>query len=107
MAVPPVSHEQIAEQARLLAERLKAAAARARKEEEIRVEMERFLESFREATGLKLEGKHEFTVASGRVDSVYDCAIIEYKNPSGPDRLSDREDAAGNKKAVEQVRKRF
>ena len=58
--------------------------------------------------GIKLEGKHEFTVASGRVDSVYSRVIIEYKNPkSTGDRIGPKADSPGSKKVVEQIKKRF
>ena len=74
--------EVIKQRAKAYAERITLAASKARKEEEIRIVSERELESLQAAAGIKLEGKHEFTVASGFVDSVYDRVIIEYKNPS-------------------------
>jgi hypothetical protein len=76
--------DQIRERAKLYSERLNAVADRASKEEEIRIASEREIAFIQEATGITLEGKHEFTVASGRIDSVYDRVIIEYKNPSSP-----------------------
>src|SRR2546423_7098920 len=78
------------------------------KEEEIRIEAEKQLAFIQRDAGVKLEGKHEFTVASGRVDSVYDRVIIEYKNPSSPGaRIGPRADSPGSKKAVEQIKSRF
>ena len=50
-------------------------------EVEIRIESEKQLAFIQQAAGIKLEGRHEFTVASGRIDSVYSRVIIEYKNP--------------------------
>ncbi len=64
------------------ATQIKAVAMIADKEEEIRIAAERQLAFIEREAGVKLEGKHEFTVASGRIDSVYDRVIIEYKNPS-------------------------
>jgi hypothetical protein len=76
--------ELIAVRAKTYAERLTAAAQSATKEEEIRIASERELQLIQDAAGIKLEGKHEFTVASGFVDSVYDRVLIEYKNPKSP-----------------------
>jgi hypothetical protein len=100
--------ELIAQKAAEFADQIKAAAAMADKEEEIRIAAERQLAFIEKATGIKLEGKHEFTVASGRVDSVYDRVIIEYKNPKSPGaRIGPKADSPGSKKVVEQIKKRF
>src|SRR5260370_16899082 len=93
--------ELIAQKAAEFADQIKAAAAMADKEEEIRIEAERQLAFIEKATGIKLEGKHEFTVASGRVDSVYDRVIIEYKNPKNPvTRLPPKASPPGTHKLV-------
>src|SRR5438876_3396872 len=77
-------------------------------EEEIRIESEKQLAFIQQAAGIKLEGKHEFTVASGRVDSVYDRVIIEYKNPHSPaNRLGATLEPPGTKKVVAQIKTRF
>jgi hypothetical protein len=100
--------ELIAQKAAEFADQIKAAAAMADKEEEIRIAAERQLAFIEKATGIKLEGKHEFTVASGRVDSVYDRVIIEYKNPKSPGaRIGPKADSPGSKKVVEQIKKQF
>ena len=100
--------ELIANKAEEFADQIKAAAAMADKEEEIRIEAEKQLAFIQKEAGIKLEGKHEFTVASGRVDSVYDRVIIEYKNPSSPAaRIGPKADSPGTKKVVEQIKKRF
>jgi len=47
-------------------------------------------------------------VASGRIDSVYGCVIIEYKNPSSlGDQIGAKADSPGAKKVVAQIKKRF
>jgi len=98
----------IAKKAIEYADQIKAAAAMADKEEEIRIESERQLAFIQKEAGIKLEGKHEFTVASGRVDSVYSRVIIEYKNPKSPgDRIGPKADSPGSKKVIEQIKKRF
>ncbi len=98
----------IAKKAIEYADQIKAAAAMADKEEEIRIESEKQLAFIQKEAGIKLEGKHEFTVASGRIDSVYDRVIIEYKNPKSPgDRIGPAVDSPGSKKVIEQIKKRF
>lgn len=98
----------IARKAQEYADQIKAAAAMADKEEEIRIESEKQLAFIQKEVGIKLEGKHEVTVASGRVDSVYSRVIIEYKNPrSAGDRIGPRADSPGSRKVVEQIKKRF
>jgi hypothetical protein len=100
--------ELIAKKAVEFADQIRAAAAMADKEEEIRIEVEKQLAFIQKEAGIKLEGKHEFTVASGRVDSVYSRVIIEYKNPKSPaDRIGPKADSPGSKKVVEQIKKRF
>jgi len=108
MAVRNSLDEIISKKAVEFADQIKAAAARADKEEEIRIESEKQLAFIQRDAGIKLEGKHEFTVASGRVDSVYSRVIIEYKNPhSIADRIGPRGDSPGSRKVVEQIKKRF
>lgn len=100
--------ELIAAKAIEYAEQIKAAAVLAGNEEEIRIKSERQLAFIQEKAGIKLEGKHEFTVASGRIDSVYSRVIIEYKNPKSPgDRIGPKANSPGSKKVVEQIKKRF
>ena len=99
--------ETISKHATIFAGRLKKAAASASKEEEIRIAAERRLALIEHEAGIKLSGKHEFTIGTGRADSVYDCVIIEYKNPASADKLSTRNSALGNQKVVEQLKKRF
>jgi hypothetical protein len=97
----------IAKKAAEFADQVRAAAAMADKEEEIRIECEKQLAFIQRDAGIKLEGKHEFTVASGRVDSVYSRVIIEYKNPTTADRIGPKADSPGSRKVVEQLKKRF
>jgi hypothetical protein len=98
----------IANHAKTYAEKLTAAAEKATKEEEIRIASERELGSIQAAAGIKLEGRHEFTVASGFVDSVYDRVLIEYKNPSSASaKIGPSLDSPGTKKVVEQIKSRF
>jgi Eco57I restriction-modification methylase len=98
----------IGKRAEEFATHIRNAATVADKEEEIRIESEKQLAFIQREAGIKLEGKHEYTVASGRVDSVYSRVIIEYKNPKSPgDRIGPKADSPGSKKVVEQIKKRF
>ena len=98
----------IAVKAAEFADGIRAAAATANNEEEIRIEAEKLLAFIQQEVGIKLEGRHEFTVASGRVDSVYDRVIIEYKNPANAGvRIGSKADSPGAEKVVEQIKKRF
>lgn len=100
--------ELIARKAAEFADQMRQAAAMADTEADIRTEAVRQLAFIEKEAGVKLEGRHEFTVASGRVDSVYDRVIIEYKNPSSSgDRIGPRAGSPGTKKVVEQIKKRF
>ena len=108
MANPQSLDELIGKQAAEFAEQVRHAAALATKEEEVRIEVERQLAFLEKMTGVRLEGKHEFTVAKGRIDSFYTRVLVEYKNPSSPgDRLGPRLDSPGSKKVVEQIKTRF
>jgi hypothetical protein len=99
--------ELISRNAIEFADQIKTVAVMADKEEEIRIAAERQLAFIEKEAGVKLEGKHEFTVASGRVDSVYDRVIIEYKNPNSAARIGPKIDSPGSKKVVEQIKARF
>ena len=101
-------NELISKKAGEFAENVRAVAAVASTEEEIRIEAERQLAFIEKEAEVKLHGKHEFTVASGRIDSVYNRVIIEYKNPSDQGaRIGPTAESPGSKKVVDQIKKRF
>ncbi len=100
--------ELIARKAVEFADQVKRVAAHAAKEEEIRIAVERQLGFIEKEAGVELDGKHEFTVAKGRVDSVYSRVLIEYKNPADAGaRIGPKTDSPGAKKVVEQIKSRF
>src|SRR5438477_13026072 len=108
MATAQSLDELIARKAVEFADQVKRAAAHADKEEEIRIAVERQLGFIEKEAGVELEGKHEFTVARGRVDSVYSRVLIEYKNPSDAGaRIGPKADSTGSKKVVGQIKTRF
>jgi SAM-dependent methyltransferase len=86
---------------------MRNAAELATKEAEIRIVCEQQLALIQADAGIKLEAKHEFTVASGFVDSVYDRVLIEYKNPSTSARIGASLASAGSQKLVAQIQSRF
>jgi methylase of polypeptide subunit release factors len=74
--------EQLANiQALIVAEGLLAAARQGGNEAEFRKEVARILEDAGAAADLKIMARDEFSVARGRVDSVYNRLILEYKRP--------------------------
>jgi len=83
-----------------------AIAKWALSEEDLRIEVEKQLDPFLKLTGLKdkLKGHHEFTIGSGRADSVYSLVIIEYKKPG---RLATSNASPGNQEAINQLKERF
>jgi hypothetical protein len=87
---------------------LRRAAKTAKTEADIRSASDRQLGKIEELAGISLNPRHEFTVASGRIDSVYDRVIIEYKNPnSNADKIGKHLTSSGSKKLVEQIKSRF
>ncbi len=90
------------------AENISSIAEQADKEEEIRIAVEKQLAFIQKDADVTLESKHEFTVASGRVDSVYSRVIIEYKNPASPSaRIGEKSTSPGSIKVIEQIKSRF
>src|SRR5689334_11459066 len=69
-------------------------------EEDVRIAVASRIGTFASDAGLSLRARHEYGLAGGRIDSKYGGLIIEYKNPSGADRLDGTGSARGTK-AVE------
>jgi len=95
-----VSHSSI-----VLAEQIQHAAAWAKSEMDLQVEVAGALKEFARRAQINLDsGHHNITIATGRPDSVYGGVIVEYKEPGV---LSPNKDAAGNRKVIEQLKQRF
>ena len=94
-----VSHNAV-----VLADQIQKAAAWAKSEMDLQIEVAGALKEFARRAQITLEGHHNVTVATGRPDSVYGSVIVEYKDP---DTLSANKDAAPNQKVIEQLKKRF
>jgi len=70
-----------AEQAPLVAKEMLEAARRGGTEADFRREAARILEQTGSVAGLSIVPRDEFSVARGRVDSVYNRLVLEYKRP--------------------------
>jgi SAM-dependent methyltransferase len=96
--------EIVSHSATVLAEQIQAAAAWAKSEMDLQIEVAGALKEFAKRAQIKLEVHHNVTVATGRPDSVYGSVIVEYKNPG---TLSATKDAAPNKAVIDQLKQRF
>jgi hypothetical protein len=97
----------IREHSERFAKRLRATAREATAEEEIRIASARLISEFIEAAGLEVRGRHEYGIAGGRIDSKYGGVVLEYKNPSGSDRIGLSSTARGTRLVVKQISDRF
>ena len=88
----------------VLADQIQKAAAWAKSEMDLQIEVAGALKEFARRAKITLDAHHNVTVATGRPDSVYSNVIVEYKDPG---TLSGNRDAANNKKLIEQIRQRF
>src|SRR5262249_39427703 len=83
---------------------IQQAAAWAKSEMDLQVEVASALKDFARRAQITLEGHHNITIATGRPDSVYGSVIVEYKDPGV---LSANKESAGNRKVIEQLKQRF
>jgi methylase of polypeptide subunit release factors len=91
----------VAEQAKGVADALKRAANSSETEADFRGQAARIFSAAAEQAGIDLSQRDEYTVASGRVDSVYNRLIIEYKRPG---ILKANNASATNQKVLEQIK---
>jgi SAM-dependent methyltransferase len=96
--------EIVVRNAIIVAEQIHNAAAWAKSEMDLQVEVAGALKGFARHAKIMLEGHHNVTVATGRPDSVYGSVIVEYKDPG---TLSPNKNAAPNKAVIDQLKKRF
>ncbi len=99
MAIDP--EVKAAELAPSVARELHQAAQRGGTEADFRREAARILENAGSAAGLTIIPRDEFSVARGRVDSVYNRLILEYKKPG---ILRDSNDNRANRDTIQQVK---
>ena len=90
------------------ASKLVHAAQHAETEADIRRVADRELLKVELAAGITLDARQEFTVASGRIDAVYNRVIVEFKNPSSPsDRIGPSLKDKGTARLLDQIKSRF
>ncbi len=97
----------IEEHAKIMADQMVKAAAWAGSEEDIRHACNTLIDEFIKKAGLTVEGRHEYGLAGGRIDSKYGGVVIEYKDPKGAGKITEDNNAPGVKAVVEQLKKRF
>jgi hypothetical protein len=101
---PESLDEIVSHSAATLAEHIQAAAAWAKSETDLQIEVAGALKEFKRRARIELQGHHNVTVATGHQDSVYGSVIVEYKAPG---TLSPNKDAAPNRALVEQLKRYF
>lgn len=100
----PSLDEIVDQSAVIVADQIQKAAAWAKSEMDLQVEVAGALKEFARQAKINLEAHHNVTIATGRPDSVYGSVIVEYKQP---DSLSPNKDAAANRALIDQLKKRF
>ncbi len=90
-----------AEQANRVARDFLRTAGSGGTEADFRREAARILEEAATTAGLTIVPRDEFSVARGRVDSVYNRLILEYKRPGV---LSEKRGHKGNQEVIQQVK---
>jgi SAM-dependent methyltransferase len=100
----PSLDEIVTRSAAAIADQIRRAAALAKSEMDLQIDVAAALKKFAGDAKITLEGHHNVTIATGRPDSVYGSVIVEYKEPG---KLSPNKDAAPNKAVIDQLKKRF
>ena len=100
----PSLDEIVTRSAAAIADQIRGAAALAKSEMDLQIDVAAALKKFAGDAKITLEGHHNVTIATGRPDSVYGSVIVEYKEPGN---LSPNKDAANNKKVIDQLKQRF
>jgi hypothetical protein len=101
--------ELIASHARAIAVAMGEHISGARTEEDIRQEFSALIRTFlyEAKLALTIRAHHEYGLAGGRIDAKYGGVIIEYKNPSSPDRIEPDINAPSTRRLVRQIQSRF
>jgi hypothetical protein len=100
----PSLDEIVTRSAAAIADQIRAAAALAKSEMDLQIDVAGALKKFAADAKINVEPHHNVTIATGRPDSVYGSVIVEYKEPGN---LSPNKDAAPNKAVIDQLKKRF
>ena len=93
--------------AKIMADQMVKAVEWAGSEEDIRHECNTLIDEFIRKAGLTIQGRHEYGLAGGRIDSKYGGVVIEYKDPKGAGKITESKNAPGVKAVVNQLKRRF
>ena len=97
----PTTDELVKQRAPEVARVIQGAAKGLPTEAEFRQPVEQLLDDFADEVGVPLRTHHEYTLATGRADTVYNRLVVEYKRPGYlGNTLGNRNTAA----AVEQIK---
>ncbi len=77
----PSLDEIVSRSAAAIADQIRGAAALAKSEMDLQIDVAAALKKFAGDAKITLEGHHNVTIATGRPDSVYGSVIVEYKEP--------------------------
>ncbi len=97
----PTADELVQRRAPEIALVIQTAAKGSPLEADFRRPVEEALAQFADEAGVPLRTHHEYTLATGRADTVYNRLVIEYKRPG---HLSKYPSNRNNAAAVEQVK---
>lgn len=87
-----------------IAEEVLEVARSAETEEDLREGVSTALAFFARKAGIQLQARHEYSIGTGRADSVYSLVVIEYKVPGS---MTKDNQSAVNKKVIDQVKDRI
>ena len=97
----PTTDELAQRRAPEIAQAIRNAAKGSPTEAEFRQPVEQLLDEFADEVDVPLRTHHEYTLATGRADTVYNRLVIEYKRPS---HLRESPRNRNNVAAVEQIK---
>jgi hypothetical protein len=97
----PTTEELVQQHAPKIARAIQDATKGSPTEANFRRPVERLLDDFAAEAGVPLHPHHEYTLATGRADTVYNRLIVEYKRPG---RLGDTLSNRNNQAAIEQTK---
>lgn len=100
----PILETNLLERSEAIASALPKEVADAMSEEDIRHQTNRAWDRFIEDADLKIRGRHEYSLAGGRIDSRYGAVVMEYKAPHA---FRGRNDSAPARDAIAQLKTRF
>ena len=97
----PITDELVQQRAPQIARVIQTAAMGSPVEADFRRPVEDALARFAEEAGVPLRAHHEYTLATGRADTVYNRLVVEYKRPG---HLREAPSNRNNLAAVEQTK---